>query len=79
METFLRERGLLDDERVEAIHERCRDEAADLIAAAEEYESDVDAWFENAYAEATPRVRESREYLRELRERHGDDALLRDE
>ena len=79
METFLRERGLLDDERVEAIHERCRDEAADLIAAAEKHESDVDAWFENAYAEATPRVRESREYLRELRERHGDDALLRDE
>jgi pyruvate dehydrogenase E1 component alpha subunit len=79
METFLRERGLLDDERVEAIHERCRDEAAELIAAAEAYEPDVAAWFENAYAEATPQVRDSREYLRELRERHGDDALLRDE
>ena len=79
METFLRERDLLDDERVEVIQERCRENAAALIEAAEAYEPDVDEWFENAYAEPTPRVRESQEYLRDLRERHGDDALLRDE
>ncbi|MEF8851489.1 MAG: pyruvate dehydrogenase (acetyl-transferring) E1 component subunit alpha [Haloarculaceae archaeon] len=79
METFLRERGLLDDERVDAIHERCRAEAADLIEVAESYEPDVEEWFASAYETPTPRVRESREYLRALRERHGDDALLRDE
>jgi len=79
METFLRDRDLLDDERIDAIEERNRERIADLIEAAEAYEPDLDDWFEHAYAEETPRVREAREYLRDLRERHGDDALLRDE
>jgi pyruvate dehydrogenase E1 component alpha subunit len=79
METFLRERGLFDDERVDAVQARCRENAADLIEAAESYEPDVDGWFEHAYETPTPRVRESQAYLRELRERHGDDTLLRDE
>jgi len=79
MERFLRDRGLLDDERVDAIHERCRQEVADLIDAADSYEADVDEWFEHAYAEKTPRVREQQAYLRALRERHGEDALLREE
>ncbi|WP_246308303.1 pyruvate dehydrogenase (acetyl-transferring) E1 component subunit alpha [Halosimplex rubrum] len=79
METFLRERGLLDDERVAAIEERNRDAVAALVEAAEAYEPDVSEWFAHAYAEPTARVRESEAYLRALRERHGDDALLRDE
>jgi pyruvate dehydrogenase E1 component alpha subunit len=79
MEAFLRERGLLDDERVDAIQERCRTEVADLIDEAEDYEGDVDEWFDHASETPTPRVREQRAYLRELRERHGDDAILRDE
>jgi pyruvate dehydrogenase E1 component alpha subunit len=79
METFLRERGLLDDERVGAIEERNRERVAELVEAAEAYEPEVAAWFEGAYEEPTARVRESQAYLRGLRERHGDDALLRDE
>jgi len=75
-EQFLRQRGLLDDERRDAIHERCRERVADLIEAAEGYEPDVDGWFENAYAEPTPRVCEQRAYLQDLRERHGDETLL---
>jgi len=79
MERFLRDRDLLDDERIDDIEARNRERVADLIEGAEAYEPDVDDWFEHAYAEQTPRVREAREYLRDLRERHGDDALLRDE
>jgi pyruvate dehydrogenase E1 component alpha subunit len=79
MAAFLRDRGLLDDERTDAIQERCRQDVTELLDAAEDYEPDVDEWFDNAYAEPTPRVRDQREYLRELRDRHGDDALLRDE
>ncbi|WP_235853552.1 pyruvate dehydrogenase (acetyl-transferring) E1 component subunit alpha [Halosimplex salinum] len=79
METFLRDRDLLDDERVATIEDRNRETVADLIEGAEAYEPDVDDWFEHAYAEPTPRVREDQAYLRALRERHGDDALLRDE
>ena len=79
MEAFLRDRDLLNDGRIDAIEARNRERIADLIEAAEAYEPDVDDWFEHAYAEQTPRVREAREYVRDLRERHGDDALLRDE
>jgi pyruvate dehydrogenase E1 component alpha subunit len=76
LETFLRERGLLDDEQVDAIEAAVAEEVADLIEAAEEFEPDPEQLFENAYAEATPRVREQRAYFQALRERHGDDALL---
>ena len=79
LETFLRDRGILDDERIDAIEAANRETVADLIEAAEEYEPEVDEWFDHAYETATPRVREQQAYLRRLRERHGDDALLRDE
>jgi pyruvate dehydrogenase E1 component alpha subunit len=78
METFLRERGLLDDERVSAIEDRCVEAVADLVDAAEAYEPDPEQPFEHAYAEPTPRVREDRERLDDLRRRHGDDALRED-
>ena len=35
--------------------------------------------FEYTYAETTPELREQRDFLRDLRERHGDSALLEDE
>ncbi|WP_459194860.1 pyruvate dehydrogenase (acetyl-transferring) E1 component subunit alpha [Halosimplex sp. J119] len=79
METFLRERGLLDDEDIDAIEAENRERVADLIEGAEAYEPDAEGWFEHAYEDPMPRVREQRAYLRGLRERHGDDALLRDE
>ena len=67
------------DERIDAIQERCRERVADLIEAAEAYEPDIEEWFDNASAEPTPRVREQKESLRALRDRHGDDALLDEE
>ncbi|MFB6183099.1 MAG: pyruvate dehydrogenase (acetyl-transferring) E1 component subunit alpha [Haloarculaceae archaeon] len=79
LETFLRERDLLDDERVETIHERCRDRVADLIEAAEAYDPDPEQLFEHASADPTPRVARQREAFRDLRARHGDDALTREE
>jgi len=76
MERFLRDRGLVDDERLDAIHEAARERVAELVDEAMGYEPDPEQMFENAYEAPTPRVREQREYLRELRQRHGDEALL---
>jgi pyruvate dehydrogenase E1 component alpha subunit len=79
MEAFLRGRDLLDDERIAEIEERVESEVAALVEEAEQFEPDPDRMFDHVYAEATPRVREQREQLRALRERHGDDELLREE
>ena len=79
METFLRERGLLDDEAVAAVGQRARDEIDDLVAAAEAHEGDPEDMFAHTYAEDTPRVADGRERLRRLRERHGDETLQQDE
>jgi len=79
METFLRERGLLDDEAVAAVGQRARDEIDDLVAAAEAHEGDPEDMFAHTYADDTPRVADGRERLRRLRERHGDAALQQDE
>ncbi|WP_372608180.1 pyruvate dehydrogenase (acetyl-transferring) E1 component subunit alpha [Halorientalis litorea] len=74
-ETFLRERDLLDDDRIDAIEADAKETVAACIDAAEAYEPDPDSIFEHAYETPTPRVRDQREHLRRLRERHGDDAL----
>jgi pyruvate dehydrogenase E1 component alpha subunit len=79
METFCRERGLLDDETVAAIGQRARDEIDALVEAAEAHEATPEDMFEHTYETATPRVREGRERLRRLRERHGDTELQQDE
>ncbi len=79
METFLREQGLLDDERIAAIGQRARDDITDLVDAAESVQPDPESMFEHAYEAATPRVRDHREAFRALRQRHGDEALTRDE
>jgi len=78
-ESFLRERGLLDDELVSSIEQRVEDEIATLIDGAEQVEPDPETMFDHVYAERTPRIRDQQAQLRELRERHGDDGLLRDE
>jgi pyruvate dehydrogenase E1 component alpha subunit len=79
METFLRGRELLDDDRLERIDERVTDGVAALIDHAEAHESDPVRMFDHVYADPTPRVHEQREHLQGLRERHGDDELLREE
>jgi pyruvate dehydrogenase E1 component alpha subunit len=79
MEQFLRDRGLLDDERIETIQADARELVADCIDEAMQYEPDPEQLFANAYETPTPRIEDQRTYLRQLRERHGDDELLREE
>jgi len=79
METFLRDRGLLDDEHIVAIDEEIEESVTELIDRAEAYKPDPDEMFEFAYAEPTPRLREQREQLQGLRDRHGDEELMQDE
>jgi pyruvate dehydrogenase E1 component alpha subunit len=78
-ETFLRDQGVLDDDRVAAVERRVDDELAEYIDVAERVEADPTDIFDYAYEELTPRLREQREYLQALRERHGDEALLRED
>jgi pyruvate dehydrogenase E1 component alpha subunit len=79
MERFLRDRGLLDDEKLDALEEKIASEIAEMVDRAEAYEVDPEQMFEHTYADATPRIREQREYFQQLRERHPDATFLQDE
>lgn len=78
-EAFLRERGLVDDEQIGSMDSRIEDQVATMIDEAEQVSPDPDHMFERPYAQMLPRVREQQAELQELRDRHGDDELLRDE
>ncbi len=78
LETFLRERGTIWDESIDAIETEIEATVAEAIDRAAEVEGDPDGLFGYAYAELPDRVRKQRAYLRELREEYGDEALLED-
>jgi pyruvate dehydrogenase E1 component alpha subunit len=77
-ESYLRDRGLLDDERVAAIAEAVDDRVASLIDAAEEYEPDPPSMFDHALADLPPELRRQRESFEATRAAHGDESFLRD-
>jgi pyruvate dehydrogenase E1 component alpha subunit len=77
LEAYLREQAILDDERVETIGQQVEDEVAEAIDTAESTERPAPSdMFDHVYEETTPRLEEQREYLEQLRERHGDEELL---
>jgi len=75
LETYLRERGLLDDETVDAVASWARTKVGDAIDRAEATEDDPDAMFEHVYDEPTPALQAQREELSRLREKYGDEVL----
>ncbi|MFB6298793.1 MAG: pyruvate dehydrogenase (acetyl-transferring) E1 component subunit alpha [Halobacteriales archaeon] len=79
METFLRDRGLLDDERIDAIEAEIRTEVADAIEDAESTERpDPNDIFEHVFEEPTPALQAQRGWLEQFRNEYGDGVILED-
>jgi pyruvate dehydrogenase E1 component alpha subunit len=49
------------------------------VDAAEDVEATPESMFDHVFAADTPRIDEGRASLRAIRERHGDEALQRDD
>ena len=78
METFLRDRGLLGDERIDAIDEENSETIEEAVEIAEATEPDPDDIFDHVFEDLPDRIEQQRADFRELYERRGDDAFLRE-
>jgi pyruvate dehydrogenase E1 component alpha subunit len=75
-ESFLLETGRLDDEGVTAIHDAVEADVSAAIDRAENADRpDPIGMFEHTFESMPDRLAEQADLLRDLRERHGDDAL----
>ena len=79
LEAYLRREGLLDDEEIADIEAENESRMAAAVDQLASVDADPDDMFADAFAEPTPRIADQREHMRELRERHGDAALTREE
>ncbi|GAB6860947.1 pyruvate dehydrogenase (acetyl-transferring) E1 component subunit alpha [Haloplanus litoreus] len=79
LERFLRETGRLDDDRIERIESDVRAQVSAAIERAEATaRPDPDDLFDDVYAERSAELDRQRAALNRLRDRHGEDAFLRD-
>ncbi len=78
-EQFLRDRGLIDDDHIDALEAEVEATLSELVEQAEAFEADPAEMFTDTYAEQTQRIGEQADYLEQLRERHDDDTLQQDE
>ena len=77
LESYLRDRGVLDDDRVAAIGASVEERVADAIEAAESSpRPDPADMFEFVREEVTPQARAQAERFARLRETYGDEAFI---
>ncbi len=74
-EAYLRDRGLLDDERIDDVESEVEETLADVIASAEEYEADPVSMFDYAFADPTPVMRDQRASFADLLDSEGAAAF----
>jgi pyruvate dehydrogenase E1 component alpha subunit len=78
-ETFLRETGRLDDERVAEVEREVERTVGDAVDAAEATaRPEPSAMFEHVFERGTTHLREQQERFEAFRDRHGDEAFRRE-